>query len=192
MRDSIDKLFFYLDNLQKAEKVTISDKFERDFTCQEGCGACCFNVTLDYIDGSARWKKFKKLYPDKVKNFQKRVVKGVEVWSDCQEENKGHFCKHLTENGRCSIHEASPFLCGFEPIRILYNKGAKKTNILVKMAGRGWSYRCVDGTIGAKCRVLETKENVPNYYKLLAELEEVGKKFGYEVNVKKYENKAIK
>jgi Fe-S-cluster containining protein len=183
-RDSLDKLFHYLNNIKKAETVTISDKLHRDFSCPEGCGGCCFKVTLDYIEGSERWKKFKKLYPERVKDFHKRVVNEVEIWSDFQDEHTGNYCKLLDKNGRCAIHEASPFLCAFEPIRIIYNKGTKKTNILVKKAGRGWQYKCVDGKIGAKCEILETKNSVPNHYKLLRELKETGKKFGYEVDVK--------
>ena len=185
-RDSLDKLFFYLDNIKKAEKTTISNMLHRDCSCPEGCGGCCFKVTLDYVNGSERWKRFKKIYPDRVKNFQRRVVKGVEVWSDFQDEHTGNYCKYLSpKNGRCAIHEVSPFLCSFEPIRVIYNKRSKKTNILVKMPGRGWQYKCVDGKIGAKCRVLETKNNVPNYYKLLKELEEVADRFGYKVELTK-------
>ena len=183
-RDSVDKIFYYLDNITQAEEVVISDKLNRDYSCPEGCGGCCFKVTLDYIEGSERWEKFKSLYPDKIKDFKLRQVKGVNIWSDLQEENSGNYCKHLDPtNGRCNIHEANPFPCAFDLIKVIYNKGTKKTNILVRKHGRGWGYKRVDGQIGAKCEMLETKDQVPNHYKMLAELKQIGEKFGYSINL---------
>lgn len=162
--DSTGKIESYLKS-SNLKKLILSKLFFRDYTCPANCGACCPKFSLDYFEGD-RWEKFKELYPDKVKNFTERMVNGVKVYSDKQEDNDGHHCKHLNlEDGRCGIHKANPFTCEFELMRFITTESESKTLLINKLFGRGWNLTRIDGEKGAKCEMLEF-----NYDKLLRDI----------------------
>ena len=88
-RNSIDKIVKYIDELDK-EILFFSSCFLRDLKCHLSCGACCIKFTLDYLDNTDRWEKFKKTYPDKLHLFKQREYAGATYWSYVQEENKDY------------------------------------------------------------------------------------------------------
>lgn len=168
-RDSLDKIALYFENL--SQKAALSPLFFRDYTCPPGCGGCCHRFSLDYFEGE-RWERFKKLYPDKVKYFKTRIVGGVKVHTYMQDDHNDHFCRFLDKsNGRCLVHEANPFTCEFELMKVMFNQKTGKATIINKLFGRGWSYQRTDGGRGAKCEMLSF--NYEKYRKDLALLEEL-------------------
>lgn len=177
-RDSVDKIITYLTNAN--EDLVLSKLFFRDYTCPTGCGGCCPRFSLDYFEGSERWENFKKLYPEHVDKFTARNLNGAIIWSDKQEDHKNHYCKHLDlNNGRCGIHKANPFTCEFELMKISYNSLHKKSLLINKLFGRGWSYKRTDGGKGAKCEMLPFNyDKLLRDLKLLKELYWIGQKLG--------------
>lgn len=150
--DSITKILSYLKK-SRHSKFVLSRLFFRDYTCPSGCGGCCQKFSLDYFEGE-RWELFKKTYPHLVSSFEKRTVQGATVFTDWQKENESHYCKHLDlSNGRCKIHDASPFTCEFELIKFL---GSEKsgTRLIKRLYGRGWNLTRVDGQKGALCEMI--------------------------------------
>lgn len=162
--DSTSKIASYLKS-SNLNKLILSKLFFRNYTCPSHCGACCPKFSLDYFEGE-RWENFKKLYPDKVKNFTEREVNGVKIYSDKQEDNSGHHCKHLNmEDGRCGIHKSNPFTCEFELMRFITTESESKALLINKLFGRGWNLTRIDGQKGAKCEMLGF-----DYDKLLRDL----------------------
>jgi len=162
--DSTNKIESYLKS-SNLDKLILSKLFFRDYTCPANCGACCPKFSLDYFEGP-RWDKFKEIYPDKVENFEKRIVNGVTVYSDKQKDNDKHHCKHLNmEDGRCGIHESNPFTCEFELMRFVTRQSEGKSLLINKLFGRGWNLTRIDGGKGARCEMLDF-----NYDKLLKDI----------------------
>ena len=71
MNESLGRYFYYFKNLD-VKDIILSKLFFRELHCPENCGACCFNISLDYFEGW-RWEQFKNLYPEKVKRFTKKM-----------------------------------------------------------------------------------------------------------------------
>jgi hypothetical protein len=150
--DSLNKIKNYLEHLSVNE-ITISPLFFREYDCPAGCGGCCLKFSLIYLEGE-RWEKFKTLYPDKVKYFTERILEnGTKVYEDLQKDNESFFCRNLdTQTGRCTVHEANPFSCEFELMKI-FKKSDGKVLIINKLFGRGWNMKRIDGERGALCKM---------------------------------------
>jgi len=150
--DSVEKVASYL-KAANADEVVLSSKFFRDYTCPSGCGGCCPKFTLDYVEGP-RLDKLRATYPEAAARLKPRQTKtGHTIWTDAQSDNDTRWCRHLRqEDGRCGIHEANPFTCEFELLKLNVTQG--KGRIINKLFGRGWSLLRVDGERGAKCEML--------------------------------------
>ena len=178
-QDSLEKIKMYLE-LCCTEKITISPLFYRDYTCPSHCGGCCPKFSLVYFEGE-RWEKFKKTYPDYSATFEKRELdNGVIIFEDTQKDNENHHCKNLNmENGRCQIHEANPFSCEFELLKV--RKVKDSISIINKLFGRGWQLKRIDGERGAMCEMKGfSYEKFLRDLCLLKELNEYAIKLNYD------------
>lgn len=156
--DSIQKIKSYFFELDK-DILHFSPLFLRTLKCNKFCGGCCPKFSLDYIKDSKRWKKFVEEYPEKVKFFEERRCDNATYMSYTQVDNIGYYCNFLDkQNGLCTIHTSNPFHCEFEIIKL---RGQNEFDIpnerLVQVSKKPFSeadtFKCVDGTIGAKCEI---------------------------------------
>lgn len=162
-RDSIDKIVFsyfasittrpftYKGNTYHPRQLRVSPGLFREMHCPPMCGGCCQNFTLDYLPFEHHPYK---LQPRTIQFDGKNVL----IYSDLQEDNPSHWCKHLQwEDGRCAIHyQGKPFTADFELIKFLVSKKPDGRNQLTqKVFGRGWSYKRVDGGQGQLCYMTE-------------------------------------
>ena len=103
--DSVGKIKGYLESASM-EEVAVSKLFFREYNCPSHCGGCCPRFSLDYFEGSERWEKFKKEYPEQVHRFKKREVEGVVLYSDLQDDHENWHCRNLdmsNEIGRAHV-----------------------------------------------------------------------------------------
>jgi hypothetical protein len=124
----------------------VSPHIFRGATCPMGCGGCCFKFSLVYLPSDPK--------PDGLREVLEEV-NGVKmpVFVDTQENNHGHFCRHLQlDSGLCGIHGVHPFTCDFETIRFTHQE--HRVDIANRLFGRGWSYTRVSGQVGAQCDLL--------------------------------------
>lgn len=175
-RDSIDKIvttyfaavtkeaFVYKDQTYHPKLLQISPLLFRGFTCPEFCGACCHNVTLDYLPSETH--PYHLTTRNVILNNKTYLV-----WTDWQNSNSGHFCKNLTMNGRCSIYEARPFPCDFELIKFMHFKDSFR--LTQQLYGRKWALQRVDKKCGTKCEMLPaTQERVAEVVRKLQRLKD--------------------
>lgn len=176
-KDSIYKIFYYLENLKGCKKI--SNMLFRSYTCPEKCGACCPKFSLDYFENTKRLNDLKLLYPEQYLRLKKRTVSynniQTVVYSDFQEDNEGFFCRNLdTKYGRCKIHKANPFTCSFELNKIPANK-----IIIKKLFSRKWNMTKIDGSKGTKCEMvgydLKTAQSDLNLFKELKSIASIFK-----------------
>jgi Fe-S-cluster containining protein len=182
--DSVNKIKGYLESASM--DLILSKMFFRSYSCPAKCGACCFKFSLDYFEGP-RWEKFKELYPQQVKRFEKRTVDGVTVYTDAQQDNEDRFCRNLNKTtGRCKIHGSNPFTCEFELLRFVTHKDANKSYLMTRLYGRGWNMLRIDGKRGAMCEILPfKKEKFHRDIELLEELNEIGLRFKMKTKLSK-------
>jgi hypothetical protein len=153
----------------------------RGYTCPTGCGGCCPRFTLDYLPNE-----------EKPAGLLRRDVKIddriVQIFSDLQNENREHYCKHLkTEDGRCTIYRFRPFSCDFELIRFLVYED--KAVLSQQLFGRGWNMQRVDGHRGAKCEMTAPDEyTTAEVVRKLQRLERWAAHFGIRTRVQKILN----
>src|SRR6266568_3599596 len=123
------------------KRLIVSPLLLRGVACPAGCGACCRRFTLDWLP-SEREKVEESGYP--MERVKERTIefdgRKVIVLSDLQED-QGYFCRNLSKtDGRCGIHEFSPYSCDFELIRTLQSEDPEIPNRLTqKLFGRGWN-----------------------------------------------------
>ena len=148
-RKNLEKLIYNTSTIEKLHKLDkkarslteISTLFFRDNNCVEHCAGCCMKFSLVYWGN--RWKKFKKLHPEEVKNYKPVNFNGTTVWEDKQEDNSDYFCKHLDKNnGRCKIHfTQKPLHCEMEPIAfsdgMLTKRPFKEAHLMKTLGGTG-------------------------------------------------------
>jgi Fe-S-cluster containining protein len=156
--DSIQKIKSYFFELDK-DILHFSPLFLRTLKCNKFCGGCCPKFSLDYIKDSQRWRNFVEQYPEKVQFFEERKCDNAVYMSYTQVDNTGYYCNFLDkQNGLCTIHTSNPFHCEFEIIKL---RGQNEFDIpndrLVQVSKKPFSeadtFKCVDGTIGAKCEI---------------------------------------
>lgn len=182
-RDSLNKIKGYLKSA--SQELIVSKMFFRDYSCPSHCGGCCPRFSLDYFEGP-RWEKFKELYPEQIERFKPRIVDGVTVYTDPQDDHTNHHCRNLDmTNGRCKIHKSNPFTCEFELMRFVTHKSGK-TYLMNRLFGRGWALTRIDGKKGALCQMLPfNKEKFLRDVELLKELEEIGIRLNIKNNLRK-------
>lgn len=132
--------------------VRVSPHLARGLGCPPMCGACCHNVSLEYLP----FEELPYNIADREVRFNGKVFK---VFSD-NDQPSGVDCKHLSqENGRCGIHGKQPFACDFEVIR--FRRDEDVTQLLTGHFGRFWILKRIDGERGAKCEITPASwENV--------------------------------
>jgi hypothetical protein len=178
-RDTIDKIvnsyfaaitrqtFTYRDKKYEPKELVVSPLLFRGFLCPSGCGGCCPRFSLDYLPTDEL--PITRLFSER---FVKINNQDFRIFSDMQETNSGHHCKHLIlSNGRCGVHGKQPFSCDFELIRCIhYDNIAVLTQ---KLFGRGWAFLRTDGQRGAKCEMTEvTKETIADVIRKLNRLKQ--------------------
>lgn len=62
--------------------------------------------------------------------------------------------------GRCGIYSSRPFSCRFELNKISFNKWSSKALLGKRLFGRGWSYKRIDGGVGAKCEMIVLSSDI--------------------------------
>jgi hypothetical protein len=162
-RDSLDKVVgIYLASVCRKEfefrgqyfrprTLRVSPLLFRGFTCPTTCGGCCPKFSLDYLPT--------ELAPANV-SPRTEMIDGssLEIKSDLQDKNNGHFCKYLEQQtGRCQNYETRPFSCDFELIRFIVPKKGP-IHLTQKLFGRGWAMKRVDGSKGARCQMTDPSE----------------------------------
>jgi hypothetical protein len=166
--DYLSKIISYIE-LATKPTVVLSTGFFRRYTCPENCGSCCHKISLEYISDSPRWERFRRNYPELVKNFKHiKIDENMSIYVDNQEDYKERFCKYLDlTTGRCKIHTATPFPCEFVLSKFIDNKSRERSVLTTTYYGRGWAFLRVDKqTRGAMCRVEDF-----SYEKLLVDLD---------------------
>lgn len=192
--ETLDKVVDFLE-MSQHPNFSISPTLFRSFTgCMAAaCGGCCKKLSLNYLDGSDRWERFKDRYPEQAKDFTLREFKGVKFWSNMQEDNPDYYCKYLNKvNGLCTIHENSshPLSCDlpfwkFSPRTS--PKGDKKTMLASLPYGRPWTFRKVSDDpngkpSGAGCYSTPFEWNqTASHLDKLRELKEHGDAFGMDM-----------
>lgn len=160
--DSIQKIKSYFTELDK-EVLHFSPLFLRTLKCNKFCGGCCPKFSLDYIKDSERWRNFVLQYPEKVSFFKERTSDNAVYMSYIQSDNKGYYCNFLDkQNGLCTIHNSNPFHCEFEIIKLRgQNEFEIPSDRIIQLSKKPFSeadsFRCVDGTVGAKCEIEDFK-----------------------------------
>jgi len=182
--DSMEKYEEHFQRLDKKDLI-LSRLFFKSRQCPKtGCGACCVEVSLDYFEGE-RWERFKKEYPECLKNFKDREYKGNLVHSDWQEGNKKFIgkaakrCKYLNfNNGMCNIHLAHPLLCDFEGIVI-----RQHNKVHIRKQAKSVRFLTVNNETCSQCHYKDkyNDEELKKDISLLGELLEVSKKFNYKL-----------
>lgn len=154
--------------------------FFRKQACPEKCGSCCVPVSLDYYPGS-RWEIFKEKYPDLIPLFLEKEKDGIKYYShdNVTQSNK---CRFLTQNGRCLIHDAHPFLCDFEPRKINIYKD--KIIFTKKLLSRAWHLKKVTSECGISCSWNQYSNHEKQHdICLLKEFKEIFKHFKEDVEI---------
>ena len=189
--ETLDKVVDFLD-MSNHENFSISPMLYRSFTgCQiTACGGCCKRLSLNYLEGSERWERFKSNYPDKVQDFKKREFQGATFFTNEQSESDDYYCTYLDKsNGFCTIHKdhSHPLSCDlpfvkFSPRTHATDEKKNKTLLTSMPYGRPHTFKRVDGGVGAMCystpfEVQQTEDNIMK----LRELSEHGVKMGKDV-----------
>lgn len=164
MHDSIDKIisvyfqcvtkeeFTWKNKVYKPKPLTVSPNIFRGLICSDNCGGCCFVFSLDYLGNEQK--------PD-IKLETRDIMfkdKKMSIYSDIQGNVKSHHCGQMSKNGRCNIHENSPFSCDFELIRFLVFSGERPNILTSRLYGRGWNMLRCDNIRGALCKMVEPTE----------------------------------
>jgi len=157
--NSLSKIIDYID-ASNSESIVISHLIHRDIGgCFEHCGGCCKRVTLDYFEGTERWESFKKLFPEKIKDFERSELGTLVIYSNRQLKNQTGFCQYLNlENGLCHIHEARPMMCQSTPLKFKGDSRRSRVFLTSETYGRRHAFKRIDGEKGAKCKMLSITE----------------------------------
>lgn len=173
LTDSVDKIvtryfavvttehFIYKDKTYKPKPLSVSPLLLRDFTCPEGCGACCPRFSLDYIPVTeTNDPEMPDHYIPKLRTVEFNGYK-VSILSDLQDDHNDYHCRHLNKsNGRCGIYQYRPFSCDFELIRPLIFEDPEIPNQLTqKLFGRKWAMKRIDEKSGTLCEMISITDH---------------------------------
>lgn len=146
------KYFEYKGKVYEPKPLIMTKSLVRDYTCPEGCGACCKAYSLDWLPSEKRPDGYQAEVRDIELNGKK-----YPMYSDTQKERVGDYCRNLNlDNGRCMIHDAHALGCDFELIRFIV--GAEQNYLRTSLFGRGWNMMRVDGSKGSKCDIVPATE----------------------------------
>ena len=140
--------------------LAISPTFWRDYTCPEGCGGCCRAFSMDF--NMAEFERFSVVYPALIKQFRTReiVINGTRqvYYSNLHTAQARYraklYCAFLDTQGRCTIHDYSPFTCQFELNKLQFFPKRDRAILGKKVYRNGWRYQRVDGGRGALCEMI--------------------------------------
>jgi len=162
--------------------LIVSPLLLRGVSCPPGCGGCCRRFTLDWLP-SEREKLIEYGYP--MERVKERMIefngKSIPILSDLQEDHQSYWCRNLNpKDGRCGVHEFSPFSCDFELIRTIQTREDLPNRLTQKLFGRGWAMkRIVDGKRGSMCSMLPvTKESIQSVIRRLGRFIDWANHFG--------------
>jgi Fe-S-cluster containining protein len=140
-------------------ELVLSDKVFRDYTCPEGCGACCMKVSLVFDrarDGTQpnALETADKIWKESVV-LEDFTVNGrvLDFPVDRQEDNPGRFCKHLSPTGRCGVYTYRPLPCRFELFKFVHKVSEDRAYAMVRLPGRAYKLTRIDSERGAKCEI---------------------------------------
>lgn len=163
--DSFEKVLGYLAAVSEVPLTTPKRTFEvkplivspftwRSYSCPAGCGACCFNFSLDYIPGEPM--------PDRVQPRQVTVNgRSFEILTDGQEDNATSRCRYVSlVDGRCGNYPTRPLSCRIPLIQFLHRE--QHYILISKLYGRGWNMKRIDDQKGAQCSMLGWSEDTRN------------------------------
>ena len=177
--DSLGKMMMYMEAIASEpfevdgtqydppRRVIISKRSWQNYTCPEGCGACCNAYTLVMLPEEKY--RLELAYPEAAKTMKKRLVdvrigqpgeregRSVGIFTDWQEAEPPAKCRHLNlTNGRCGIHLQHPFHCAVELLRFIRRQDT--TWIGTQEFTRGWNMTQISGEKGAMCEILPPDE----------------------------------
>lgn len=160
------KPFEYLGVTYTSKDLALSPTIFRDFKCLPNCGACCRNVTLEFLSSGEEIPEAAKPYLKTIEfEFDGRTI---QLLQDDQSNNPmGDFkCKHLDRSdGRCSIHPyrgmTNPMNCDSFPLKVhMFTREDRPNLFLSGHYSRPHTFTQLDGTKGVKCYYTElTDEN---------------------------------
>lgn len=128
------------------QRLALSEKCFRSYTCPEGCGACCMRCSLV-------WDFIPEGIPSEPQIFEVNGHK-LQFHVDRQLRNTGRFCHHLTPTGRCGVYTQRPLPCRFELFKFTHVVSKSTARAMVRLPGRNWALTRVDGEKGAKCEII--------------------------------------
>lgn len=133
-------------------RLVISPTFWRDYTCPADCGGCCRAFSMEYFESPGD-NQF-QLYTFTVNErehvcFSNRHTARPRFLA-------GEYCQFLDDDGRCEIHDRSPFSCRFELNKLQFYPNRDEAWLGKKLYRNGWRYRRVDGGVGALCTMVST------------------------------------
>lgn len=175
--DSLHKIAHYLAMIATAPFVfdsklyqppttlKISPTFWRDYTCPPLCGGCCRAWTIDFWPW--QWVTFKATYANAAKHFRSYML--IVNDSDYLIHSNRHsargrfaqrqFCQFLQPaDGRCSIHDYSPFSCRFELNRLQFFPERETAILGKKLYRNGWRFARIDDGVGARCEMVAVSD----------------------------------
>ena len=127
--------------------LVVSPLIFRDYACPPFCGACCLNVTLDYLPEE------RKTPHDVKERFIYINDKSFAVYSNLQEGNTSHYCQFLDSiTGRCAIHDYNPMSCAFA--LLAFTQRQDKNYLSLRKFGRSWALTKVTGEKNTACELL--------------------------------------
>lgn len=164
--------------------LIVSPLLLRGVCCVPNCGGCCRRFTLDWLpDEKGNLEKYK--YPmDRVKERKIEFNgKKIPILSDLQDDHTDYWCRNLNPtNGRCGVHEFSPYSCDFELIRTIQTREDLPNRLTQKLFGRGWAMkRVTDHKRGALCYMTPvTQETIDSVIRRMKRFQDWADHFGIE------------
>ena len=132
-------------NFPAYEKLVVSEKAFRSYTCPAGCGACCMKCSLV-------WDKENEFSREEILVEINGVTRSF--FQNAQREHKGHYCQYLLHDGRCGIYQERPLPCRFELFKFVHATKSNTARALVRLPGRSWALTRIDDTKGGACEIM--------------------------------------
>lgn len=186
--DSIEYLESFVKVLNERKYVVISPSFFRDFegcldSSGEGskCSGCCKKVDLCFLSGSKRFDDFCKMYPDKIKDFERVFVGNATFFINYQRENKGHFCMYVDhQTGLCKIHNPTTLACSLPMVKVANFQIRDTASLISQTYGRLWSFTRVTSEKGGLCKSTpynseRTKSDISKLIELKEIVDQIGR-----------------
>lgn len=159
--DSTDRIVSYFHALSRVpfsykgqtyhpyDRLVVSNKVFRSYSCPSGCGACCMAVSLVWDDAPSDLS-------DRVEQHWFTIGDtSLPFWQYKQQGSGGRFCDFLNQSdGRCGVYSNRPLPCRFELFKFVHGVSSSTARAMVKLPGRNWALTRIDGQRGAQCEIL--------------------------------------